>query len=483
MKNRHAILTISFFLLASTQVQAQTNNTASTKIDSTFASYNTTTPGVAVMVIKDGQVVFNKGYGMADLSNNIPVTSKTVFNLASVSKQFTAFAIYLLENDGLLSFEDDIRKYLPEIPVYEKPIRIRHLMSHTSGLRDQGALASIAGNYIGADLNTVEQNLKLLSHQKGLNFLPGTVFSYSNTNYVFLAEIVHRVSKKTFAEFVKEKIFKPLGMSSTLVWDDYSMVVKNKADSYERTGDRYRYKALIESNAGASNLLTTAEDLVKWVLNFDNPVVGNKKMIEAFNQPSLLDDGSKVIFRIIGADTIFHAKGQNISKDKGSYMGFGGHTAGFRIFLGRYPLHKLAVVQLSNDEDNEKLGGRWDIADYFIEPAPVEQIQPVAAPAAPNVAVTEPANHTTALSAFTGNYFSDELEATYHIGVKDDKLVMKHKRLYDLVLKRIGEHKFSGSGPYTFAFEISFIKDDTGMVTGFSISNFGVKNLQFQKIE
>ncbi len=474
------LFSVALLLSLHSYTTAQTNKMASIKIDSTFASYNSKTPGVAVAVMKDGKVIFKKGYGMANLEHDVPITPKTVFNIASVSKQFTAFAIYLLENNGLLSFEDDLRKYIPELPDYGMIIKIKHLLAHTSGLSDHGALATIAGGYYLADISNTEQNLKLLSRQKSLNFIPGSTFGYCNSNYTFLAIIVHRVTGKTLSEYTKEKIFLPLGMSSTQFSDNYEAVVKNKAESYELQNNQYYHKPLIESNPGPSNLLTTVEDLSKWVLNFEKPLVGNAKMIKAFNEPSYLDNGNKVVLRIIEGDTIFHAKGQNVSKDKGRYIGHGGHTAGFRAFLGRYPSHHLAIIQLSNDEHNESLGGRWNIADYYIKNQAVEKKQDsIFSPTKPAFTSTE--NYNVDLNEFVGKYCSEELETNYYFELKDNKLIMRHKRLYDIVLKQIGETKFSGSGPNTFAFEIDFKRNETGLVVGFDISNYGVKNLKFEK--
>jgi CubicO group peptidase (beta-lactamase class C family) len=475
------LLSFAFSLFLSNYALSQTNEEADRKIDSLFASYNSKTPGVAVAIVKDGKVIFKKGYGMANLNNNIPITAQTVFNIASVSKQFTAFTIYLLENEGRLSFEDNVRKYIPELPVYETPIKIKHLLGHTSGLRDHVALASIAGGYIGGDINTTEQNLKLLSRVKGLNFVPGSTFGYCNSNYTILAEIVHRITGKTFSDYTNEKIFTPLGMTSTQFSDNYQTVVKNKAESYELENNRYYHKPVIESNPGPSNLLTTIEDLSKWVLNFENPIVGNNKIIKAFNEPSYLDNGKKVVLRILDGDTIFVAKGQYVSKDKGNYIGYGGHTAGFRTFLGRYPDHHLAIIQLSNDEDHERLGGRWDIFDFYIKDQLVEKKQANVTVSSNNPAISPTPNNAVDLNEFVGKYYNDELEARYNFEVKNNKLIMKHLRLYDVDLKLIGENKFSGSGPYTFAFEINFIRNETGKVIGFDISNFGGKNLKFLK--
>jgi CubicO group peptidase (beta-lactamase class C family) len=459
---------------------AQTNEEAARKIDSTFALYTAQTPGIAVAVVKDGKVVFSKSYGMANLSHNIPITSQTVFNIASLSKQFTAFMIYLLEHEKRLSFEDDVRKYVPELPVYEKPVKIKHLLAHTSGLRDHVALATIAGNYYLADISTTEQNLKLLCTQKTLNFTPGTAFGYCNSNYTLLAEIVHRVTGKTFADYANEKIFAPLGMKNTRIADTYETVVSNMAESYERRNGKYFRKPLMESNAGPSNVLTTVEDLCKWALNFENPVVGNSAIIKAFNEPSYLDDGKKVIIRLIDGDTVFHAKGQNISKLKGNYFGHGGHTAGFRTFLGHFPNQHLTVIQLSNDEHNERVGGRWDIADYYPNKYVAPQ-QRVVTTSANAPASTTTASYTLALTAFAGEYANDELETKYRLEVKDNAVIMRHRRLYDIPLKRTGESKFTGFGPNTFAFTMNFVQDQTGAVVGFDISNYGVTNVRFWK--
>jgi CubicO group peptidase (beta-lactamase class C family) len=463
---------------------AQTNKIAGRKIDSIFASYNSQTPGVAIAIVKNGKVIFKKGYGMADLSNNIPITPQTVFNIASVSKQFTAFAIYILENEGQLSFEDNVRKYIPELPDYEAPIKIKHLLAHTSGLRDHGALASIAGVYVNADISTTEQNLKLLSEQKDLNFIPGSAFGYCNSNYTLLAEIVHRITQKTFSDYINEKIFTPLGMKNTQFSDNHETIVKNKAVSYELQNNRYYQKSLIESNPGPSNLLTTVEDLSKWTLNFENPIVGNRKLIEKFNEISCLDNGSKAILRVIDGDTIYHAKGQNVWNYKGAnIISHGGHTAAFRTFLGRFPDEHLSIIQLSNDEHNEGLGGRWRIADYFIKDQFVKKNQAGVVVPSNNPVTASTANYTSDLNEFTGKYYSDELEAGYHFEVRNNRLIMRHKRLYDIVLNRVGENKFSGSGDHTFAFEMEFLRNEKAVVIGFVISNFGAKNLKFVKVK
>lgn len=471
----------AFFVLLSTYALAQTEEVAAKKIDSLFASYTSQTPGAAVAIVKDGKVIFKKGYGMANLDHDVPITPQTVFNTASVSKQFTAFAIYLLKSEGKLSFNDDVRKYIPELPDYGANIRIKHLLAHTSGLRDQAALLSLAGWNI--DGVTTEQILKLVTRQTGTNFTPGTAFNYNNTGYTLLAEVVHRVTGKPLSEFAAEKIFRPLGMSSTLFYDNHERIIKNKAESYEKVGNVYHHKPLNVTNPGPSNLLTTVEDLSKWVLNFERPVVGTPALIKAFNEPSYLDNGQKVILRVSGGDTIFHAKGQNVSNNKGITMiSHGGHAAAFRTYMGRFPDQRFAIIALSNDEHNESLNARWQLADLYLKGFLKEE-----PPSSLTPSRNLPANQTDAyrgdLREFEGEYYSEDLSTSYQIRVLESKLVISHQRISDIELKRVGANKFSGSGPQTFPFEMEFTRNTKGTITGYSISNFGVKNLQFIKIK
>lgn len=471
----------AFLLLFNFKAKSQLYEEAGRRIDSMFASYNAQTPGAAVAIVKDGRVIFKKGYGMANLEHSIPITPQTVFNIASVSKQFTAFAAYLLESEGKINFDDEVRKYIPELPVYAWPVKIKHILAHTSGLRDQAALLSLAG-WRQDDVITTEQILKLLARQKNLNFTPGTTFNYNNTGYTLLAEIVHRVSGKTFAAFTSERIFRPLGMLNTSFSDNHEEIIKNRAESYHLVNKVYQHKPINVSNPGPSNLMTTVEDLARWVLNFENPVVGNSKIIGEFNQPSYFDNGNKVVLRIVDGDSIFHAKGQNLSNYKGVAMiTHGGHTAGFRTFLGRFPNQQLSIIALSNDEHNENLRARWQIADFYIGAHLTAEKK---ATTHPQNAGTKPSlNFTGNLKDFEGEYYNDEISTGYSFNVKGSNLVMSHLRIGDIELRRTGQNKFAGSGEQVFTFDMEFMRNEKGAVTGFAISNFGVKNLAFIKQE
>lgn len=457
--------------------QAQEGFSPSQKMDTLFSKYALNTPGVAIGIVKNGQLIFSKGYGSANLEYDIPITSKTRFHVASVSKQFTAFAIYLLKDQGFLDLNDDIRKYIPEFPNYGPTIRIRHLLAHTSGIRDQWALLTLAGWQL-EDVITTEQVLKLAGQQKALNFEPGTAFSYCNTSYTLLSEIVEKVTGKEFSVFALENIFKPLGMASTFFYDNFHDVVKNRAYSYEKKNNRYIKKKLNYSNVGPTSLFTNVEDLAKWSYNFEHPIVGNKALIKEFNEISTLDNGEPVIFSVIKKDTLYHAKGQLSRNHRGIHMiKHGGHDAGFRAFLARFPDENMSIITLSNDEHYEIFARGLEIAEFYLDGkmtprAPGEQKAPLAA--------RKKKEEQISLEPFIGTYHSNELSTTYHIKIQGNQLVISHQRLSNMPLTHKGGTKFYGNN--YFNFEIDFIKNRNERVTGFEISNFGAFGLPFKKV-
>lgn len=424
------------------------------KLDSLFSGYNTETPGVAVAVVRDRQIVFEQGYGKATLEYDVPVTPKTIFHVASVSKQFTAFSIYLLEKQGKISFEDDIRNYIPELPDYGKTIKIKHLLAHTSGLRDQWALLTLAGWHL-EDVITTDQILKLAINQKGLNFETGTAFGYCNTSFTLLAETVQRITSQSFASFTKENIFEPLGMTSTQFYDDFQEVVKNRAYSYELRNSEYIKKELNYSNVGPTSLFTTVEDLSKWVNNFSSPIVGDSQLLKEFNKISLMDNNKPVVYRATAKDTLYHAKGQLHWQYKGlKLISHGGHDAGFRAFLARFPDNNLSIITLSNDEHYNILENGFEIADLFLK----DEVKGVVTTDNPLNQISDEPNekYSTNLNAFEGSYYSNELSTGYIVKVLGDKLIMTHKRLSDIELTQIDEDKFSGTN--YFSFEIEFLR-------------------------
>ncbi|TRX48001.1 serine hydrolase [Fulvivirga sp. M361] len=332
--------------------------TLSEKVDELFIGWDSNeTPGAAVAVVKDGSVIYKKGYGMASLEYDVPISPSTIFHIASVSKQFTVFSILILEKEGKLSLDDDIRKYLPEVPDFGKTITLRHLASHTSGLRDQWNLLALAGWRLD-DVITKEHVLKLVRKQKNLNFAPGDEFVYCNTGFTLLAEVVARVSGKSFAEFTKANIFEPLEMSNTLFYDDHEKIVKNRAYSYYQDSTGYKKSVLNYANVGATSLFTTVEDLSRWALNFSTGKVGNEAIFKKMNTPAVLNNGK----------TFGGALGQFVGEYRGlSQIQHGGADAGYRSFLVRFPDQKFSVAVFSNDASFNSRKMAHNVVDIYLK--------------------------------------------------------------------------------------------------------------------
>lgn len=315
------------------------NKTLVSKIDQLFASWNMpNSPGAALAIVQDNEVVYKKGYGYASLEYDIPITPSTIFHVASVSKQFTDFAILLLADDGKLSLDDDVRQYIPELYDFGQRITIKHLIHHTSGLRDQWQLLMLAGWRLD-DVITHHRIMKLVMRQRELNFEPGAEFLYSNTGYTLLADIVERVSGKTFAEFCNDRIFRPLGMERTHFHDDHQQIVKNRAYSYAPKDTGFKKSVLSYATVGATSLFTTVEDLAKWINNFSKMEVGGSDVVKGMEEQFILNNGEKIEY----------ACGLKIAPYKGlKTVSHSGSDAGFRSHLVMLPEHQLGIVVLAN---------------------------------------------------------------------------------------------------------------------------------------
>jgi CubicO group peptidase (beta-lactamase class C family) len=333
-------------------------HTPGERVDELFFAWDSEdAPGASVAVVKNGELIYKKGYGMANLEYDIPNGPSTVFHIASVSKQFTVFSILLLQEKGLLSLDDDIRKHIPEVPDFGSTITLRHLASHTSGLRDQWNLLAMAGWRLD-DVITKEHVLTLVSRQKELNFQPGEEFLYCNTGFTLLAEVVARVADQSFADFTRTQIFEPLNMHNTLFYDDHEKIVKNRAYSYYRDGSGNKKSVLNYANVGATSLFTTVEDLSLWAMNFSDPKIGNPGMISTMNTPAKLNSGQ----------TIGGALGQFVGKYKGlNEIQHGGADAGYRSYLTRFPDQDFSVAVFSNAAAFNPGGMAHRIVDIYLE--------------------------------------------------------------------------------------------------------------------
>ena len=331
------------------------------KINQYMARWDSaTSPGLAIAITKDSDLVYSDGFGQANLEHGVAITPKTAFSVASISKQFAAFSILLLAAEGKLSIDDEVRKHLPSFPDFGHKITLKHLLHHTSGLREQGVLRHMAG-WLQEDVSTKGQAIKLIAAQQDLNFEPGEKFEYSNSGYITLAQVVSQVSGQTFPAFAKQRIFEPLGMSNSAFPDYYQQVFLNKADSYRLSNDGFAKEILHSNVVGSTGLITTAEDLAKWAINFEQLKVGEQNIVEQMKMHSIFNDG--------GSNN--NAFGQVKDHYKGTAtFGHGGTMAGFRSFLLRIPSEKLSVVVLANFPHVNPLNIAYELADFYLpEPA------------------------------------------------------------------------------------------------------------------
>lgn len=437
------------------------------KIGAIFARWTTDTPGCAVGASSGGQVILSTAFGMADLEHNVPNTNETIFEAGSVSKQFTAAAVALLARDGKLSLEDPVRKYIPELPDYGAPLTIRHMLQHMSGLRDWGSIESIAGWPRGTRVYTHAHVLDIVSRQKALNFPSGTQYSYSNTGYNLAAIIVARVSGMPFAEFSKQRIFTPIGMTHTSWRDDFRRVVKNRAIAYEQTGQGFSQDMPFENIHGNGGLLTTVGDLLKWNAHFTTPVIGDAAFVKQQETPGLFNDGTAGNY----------ALGLTVGTYRGvKEIGHSGSTAGYRAHLLRYPDKGVSVAVLCNVSTGAATQYAHAVAEALM-PDAFTPARPAAPTAPPPVVLQRPT--ADQLKVFEGTYVSDEAETTLVTTVLDGG-VLALKRRPDTVLRLVATATVDVfSNPQIGT--ITFRRDAGGKVTALSVKQDRVWDLRFEK--
>lgn len=315
-------------------------------------------PGLAVAVIENGETVFARGYGLASLEHRIPITPSTVFDIASISKQFAGLSVAMLVEEGAISLDDDVRTHLPELADFGPAITVDHLVHHTSGIRDWPGALAVAG-WSFDDVISFDQILDFAFHQRTLNFEPGSEYTYSNTGYNLLAETVARVSGRSFREWTDERLFQPLGMTSTHFHDDHTEVVANRAFGYAPDDEGGWHLTPNNLTAlGSSSLYTTVEDLAKWVANFEAGTVGGDAL-ELWATPGVLNDGSEnpYAFGIVNGEY----RGMPMLQHSGSW-------ASFRTQLTYLPERRLGVVVLANHPANTGAHAQA-VLDAWLDPA------------------------------------------------------------------------------------------------------------------
>lgn len=327
-------------------------------------------PGCAVGVSLNGESVFEKAFGLAEMEHNIPNSAQTIFESGSVAKQFTAAALVLLQQDGKLDLDDPVRKYIPELPDYGAPLTIRHLLNHTAGLRDWGSVMALTGAGRGDRVVTQAIALDVIYRQKYLDFAPGAEYSYSNSGYQLAAEIVERVSKQKFTTFTEERMFKPLGMKNTSWRDNYQRIVPGRAQAYLRQGNGpWMLNMPIMNVYGNGGMLTTVGDWLKWNAMLDAKT-WNANLVDELETQGVLNDGRKISYALgVVVET---------AKDGNKDITHGGSTAGYQTFLARFPDKKLSVAVLCNASSANPGGIAYGIFDEIYgkpaEPAKVETV-------------------------------------------------------------------------------------------------------------
>ena len=407
---------VSVWWLAATICRAQQHaampTPSSEKVDALFVEWDKPdAPGCALAVTRGGEVVYEHGYGSANLDHDIPISRQSVFYVASVAKQFTAASIALLATQGKLSLDDDIRKHLPEMPAYPSPVTVRQLIHHTGGVREYSHLMQLAG--IRFQDASEEDVLRVITRQKELNFRPGDEYAYSNSGYFLLAQIVKRVSGKSLREFADENIFTPLGMAHTRFADDTTEVVKHRATGYSpRRGGGFSVEKAGSGRVGDSGLLTTVDDLILWDGNFyRNKLSGGEALIGLLLTPGTLNDGGKTDY----------AFGLEVEPYRGAKLfGHGGLYDGFSADMVRFPDERFSVICLCNLFNIESARLTRQVADIYLADV-FEKGVAVGASSPPEAkAVVVPEQD---LNAVAGSYFNRAANNFRRLVVKGERLV------------------------------------------------------------
>jgi CubicO group peptidase (beta-lactamase class C family) len=506
------------FVIAAALLATKLSAEGAAKVDKVFQQYDhSNTPGCAVAVVRGDAVVYERGYGMADLEHDVIITPETRFNTGSVAKQFTAAAILQLVDQGKLSLDDDVRKYMPELPDYGTKITIRHLLHHTSGLRDLGDLL-VANGYHAEDLTGDRETMFFLTRQKGLNFAPGTDWRYSNTGYALLALIVKRVSGQSFRDFMRESVFLPAGMTSSDIRDDHKRLFRGRAVGYEPAGETFAAAPSNWEAPGATNVMTSIADLASWLIHG-----------QRFIQPLLTRDP------LTTGEVPDYAFAQLLgTRGEHRLIEHGGGTSGFRSNVLMLPDDDLSVAVLCNNGSANADGLAHSVADailgeaallpaatnvpphtdgLYVDPATsstlrletkdgkttvnggtirmrrdgrlqvgsirIVELHPASidvtdfgarphhyVPAAPAKPVTE---------ALAGRYHSEEAATDWTITVRDGKVYASGDRMAEAELKPLYENGFEVAITWD-SFVVDFSRDS------FTISNRGVTHLRFVRV-
>jgi CubicO group peptidase (beta-lactamase class C family) len=429
---RFAAVAVTVVLAFVVALAAHGGDTDRQKVDRIFAAYdNAGSPGCALGVIRNGDFIYRRGYGMGSLELNVPLTPESVFYMGSVSKEFTAASVVLAAEQGFLSLDDNVRKYIPELPDYGHPITLRQMLHHTSGLRDFLTLVDLSGQH-QADLHSKDEFIDLIARQKNLNNIPGDEYIYSNTNYFLLGEVVTRATKKSLNDFATENIFKPLGMSHTRFYDDHTFVLPGRVAAYQ-PGSNGSFLVDWSTNyeaVGAGGLMSSVDDLLFWDRNFYENKLGKGTLLKELQTRGVLNNGKQI--------------GYALGLELGTYRGLptvehGGALFGYRTEILRFPDQRFSVVCLCNFATANGSAFARRIADVYLE----KSLQPETKSPDRSAGTSSPDP-----APFIGRYLDTRTHSIYSFTVSNGSLMA-----WGVKLQRIGPNQFRDLGTGIITFE------------------------------
>ena len=422
-------------------------------------------PGCTAGVLRNGALAHAAAFGFADVARGKPLDTHSVFNLASVSKQFTAFALLLLEQDGKLKLDDPVAKYVPEVSGSSDGVTLRHLMHHTGGLRDYIELLTMKGRG-EADGATIHESVQALGRQTGPNEKPGVEWDYSNTGYFLLGVVVGRVSGQSLAQFSKERIFDPLGMRSTTIVDRYPAGIKTLARGYRREGAEFVIDETGWEQVGDGQVHSNLHDLALWDENFYTAKVGGRAVIDRMYEPGHLNSGESTGYG--GGLRIWQSRGL-------TRVSHGGSWVGYRSGITRVPAEHFSVIVLCNRAELDAGDLASSIAEILLAdklgPAERENPEQAETPVPAEWQPKDPAR-------YAGAYFSEEADARCVIDERGGKLVLE-TCADGLVLKPGKSQEFEAAGsPVKLRFE-----PGSGVAEGFVYWSPGLRGIPFKRIK
>ena len=406
---------------------------ASPPVDGIFKAYDSRqAPGCALGVIRDGEFVYRRGYGMANLEHGIPLTPQSVLRIGSTSKQFTAAAVALLADAGVIGLDDPVRRYFPDFPEWAEATTVRHLLHHSSGIRDYLQLAFLAGKGGDADHYTDDWVLQLLARQRETNFPPGEQHLYSNSGYLLMAHLVQRASGQSLRDYAAEHIFEPLGMNRSHFHDDHTEIVPGRATGYAPVGDGFRISMTTLDMVGDGGVFTTIDELLLWDRNFyDNRLGGGPALIERLTTPGSLNNG----------ETLDYAFGLGVENYRGLRMiSHAGAFVGYRAEMIRFPEQRFSVAVLCNRADAAPDRLARAVAQHYL--ADVLDPEPASESGSESGEPTAPALSENELRRYAGDFWEDSEGFAAEARVEDGKLWAVHSPTRRNELRPLGPDLF-----------------------------------------